>query len=169
MPYTHHIFASYFASKTHGPCLWWQNYGTLLRNKIHSTMTWCPRVDRPLELLFDLWIVDRPVESGFALIAIAPRQIRHIGEILHRVCRISGHRSIRMRNMLRRGCQPYSQGKQQADNGGQRDYGIHTPLPFLSPLTRLLTPPAGTSGFVATPIKQQWCIHEIPPHSVSVM
>lgn len=22
MPYTHHIFASYFASKTHGPCLW---------------------------------------------------------------------------------------------------------------------------------------------------
>ena len=132
-------------------------------------MTWRPRVDRPLELLFDLWIVDRPVESGFALIAIAPRQIRHIGEILHRVCRISGHRSIRMRNMLRRGCQPYSQGKQQADNGGQRDYGIHTPLPFLSPLTRLLTPPAGTSGFVATPIKQQWCIHEIPPHSVSVM
>ena len=107
--------------------------------------------------------------QGFALIAIAPRQIRHIGEILHRVCRISGHRSIRMRNMLRRGCQPYSQGKQQADNGGQRDYGIHTPLPFLSPLTRLLTPPAGTSGFVATPIKQQWCIHEIPPHSVSVM
>ena len=39
-------------------------------------MTWCPRVDRPLELLFDLWIVDRPVEPGFALIAIADAETK---------------------------------------------------------------------------------------------